>query len=156
MAVKRAMNRPDRIIVLLENYVDVVNGLRDRTGTGDPIPLMCRAWNRPKQGYPELERLRLEMRVVQPRLYWHLSETYFRPASRRVLQCPRCRGVMPSWHSANFHKHGHSNVSIVPRVVRVVDAGVEPVMVERAIVWLDEHWADPGPFIPDDLKAVAA
>ena len=142
-------------MVLLDNYVDVVNGLRDRLGTGDHIPLMCRSWNKPAQGYPELERLRLELRRLEPHLYWHLAETYFRPESRRVHQCPRCRGVMPVWHSANFHRHGHTNVAVVPRVLRTISPAVQAHLVERGITWLDEHWSDPGPFIPDDLKREA-
>lgn len=147
------MTRQERIILLLENYVDVVNGLRDRLGTGEHIPLMCRAWNSPRLGYPELERLRLSLRESEPALYWHLAETYFRPERRLVLQCPRCRGVMPSWSSVNFHTHGHQNVAIVPRVLKVVDPKVKREEVERAIQWLDEKWLEPGPFLPDELKA---
>lgn len=151
-----ALTRTERILLLLDNYVDVVNGLRDKQGTGEHIPLMCRAWNAPTLGYPELERLRLRMQDEQPHLYWHLAESYFRPASRRVLQCPRCRGVMPTWWSGNFHKHQHSNVAVVPRVIRIIDEGVKPVLVAAAVAWLDAEWREPGPFVPDDLKVMAA
>ena len=81
---------------------------------------------------------------------------YFRPSSRRVLECPRCRGILPSWSTINFHKHSHQNVAVVPRVLRVLDPQVRPAQVELAITWLDEHWPDPGPFVPDDLKQTAA
>jgi hypothetical protein len=150
------VNRHERIVLLLDNYVDVLHGLRDRIGSGEHLPLMCRAFNKPRLGYPELERLRLQLRVEQPRLYWHLAETYFRPERRRILQCPRCRGVMPTWHSAHFHKHGHQNVAVVPRVLKVIHPGVNSERVEEAIAWLDEHWLEPGPFVPDELKAMAA
>ena len=71
------------------------NGLRDRLGTGDHIPLMCRSWNKPAQGYPELERLRLELRRLEPHLYWHLAETYFRPEFEAGASVPSLPGFMP-------------------------------------------------------------
>ena len=59
-------------------------------------------------------------------------------------------GVLPSWSSVNFHKHSHSNVALVPRVLRVVPLEVKAELVEEAIGWLDEHW-DGGVFVPNDL-----
>jgi hypothetical protein len=144
--------RRERIVVLLENYTDVEAGLRDRGSDGEHIPLMCRPWNTPKQGYPELDHQLGLMRSAAPSLYWHLAEMYFRAPSRRVLQCPRCRGVMPTWSSVNFHKHGHSNVAIVPRVVSVVRPGVQASYVEQAVGWLDEAWSGEV-FLPDELMA---
>jgi hypothetical protein len=47
-------------------------------------------------------------------------------------------------------KHGHSNVAVVPRVVRVVDPGVLDERVEAAVTWLEEQWRGE-PYVPDDL-----
>jgi len=57
---------------------------------------------------------------------------------------------MPSWHSANFHKHGHTNVAVVPRVVRVLDPNVLDERVEEAVGWLEAEWKGE-PYVPDDL-----
>jgi hypothetical protein len=142
--------RRARIVVLLENYNDVEAGWRDQRGDGERLPLMCRPWNTPAEGYPELDHQLGCLKTQQPRLYWHLAETYFRSTRRRVLQCPRCRGVMPSWSSVNFHKHGHSNVAVVPRVLMVRKGGVSDEMVDAAIDWLEQHWRG-SVFVPDEL-----
>jgi hypothetical protein len=57
---------------------------------------------------------------------------------------------MPSWSSVSFHKHGGSNVAVVPRVLRVVPREVRAELVAEAIRWLDEHW-NGGVFVPDEL-----
>jgi hypothetical protein len=88
-------------------------------------------------------------------LYWHLSQTYFHAPRRQVNVCPRCKGVMPSWSSVNFHKHGHSNVAIVPRVIRVTQPGVQDKRVEEAVSWLDEQWHGE-PYVPDELLPATA
>lgn len=147
--------RRDRIVVLLENYVDVESGLRDRRGDGEHLPLMCRPWNQPRQGYPELDHQLGRMRDSEPTLYWHLSQTYFHSTRRRVLECPRCRGIVPTWHSVNFHKHGHSNVAIVPRVIRVVRSEVRTATVDDAVTWLERNWRGEV-FIPDELLPAVA
>jgi hypothetical protein len=67
--------------------------------------------------------------------------TYFHAPRRRVNVCPRCKTVMPSWSSVNFHKHGHTNVAVVPRVVRIVDPSVREEQVEAAVGWLDAEWS---------------
>lgn len=63
---------------------------------------MCRAWNHPS--YQELERLLPDLRSEQPALAWHLTKTYFGPR-RRVLECPRCKGVVPVWLTADTYTH---------------------------------------------------
>ena len=146
------MTRQERILVLLENYMDVVNGLRDRKGSGEHLPLMCRPWNKPALGYPELQRLLDLLKVEQREMYRHLSQKYAHSPQRRVLQCPRCQGVLPTWSSHNFHKHGHQNVAVVPRVLRVVPGWVKEERIQAAIEWLDGHWSGAGPFLPDELK----
>lgn len=139
--------------MLLEWYVDVEEqGLREGRGEGERLPLMSRVWNH--QSYRELDRLLGRMRFDAQRLYWHLAETYFRSTQRRVLQCPRCRGVMPSWQSVHFHKHGHSNVAVVPAVVRVRKTGVDDELVNAAVAWLEAEWRGEV-FLPDELVAVA-
>jgi hypothetical protein len=61
---------------------------------------------------------------------------------------------MPSWHSVNFHKHGHSNVAVVPRVVRVVHPDVQDKRVDEAVAWLETEWQGE-PYIPDELLMAA-
>lgn len=143
--------RRERIVVLLENYLDVEAGWRDQRGNGEHLPLMCRPWNTPAEGYPELDYQLGSLKVQQPRLYWHLAETYFRSVRRQVRWCPRCQLVFPSWtKSPNFHKHGAQNVAIVPKVLTVRRGGVSDEMVDGAIDWLERNWRGPV-FVPDEL-----
>lgn len=67
-----------------------------------------------------------------------------------MLECPRCRGVVPIWSSKNFHRHGGRNVALAPRVLRVVPLEVRAELVEQAIGWLDDNWRG-GVFVPDEL-----
>ena len=108
---------------------------------------MCAAWNSPS--YRELERLLTLLLAERPRLALHLSRTYVAPR-RRVLMCPRCSWITDIWASANFHRHGRSNVALVPRVLRVIPVGVRAELVEEALTWLDDHWHG-GVFVPDEL-----
>jgi hypothetical protein len=148
--------RRERIVVLLEHYVDVEAGWHDgRSSDAVHLPLMCRPWNTPREGYPELDHQLGLMRELLPHLYWHLSETYFRSTQRQVLQCPRCRGVVPTWSDVSFHRHGHSSVAVVPRVVRIVRAGVRTPLVEDAVTWLERNWRG-DPFVPDELLPAVA
>jgi len=147
--------RRERIVVLLEHYVDVVEGLRDRLGSGEHIPLMCRAWRVPSEGYPELDHQLGLMRSTAPTLYWHLAQTYFHSTRRRVLYCPRCRAVLPSWSSTNFHRHGHATVAVVPRVVRITSPNVQVRSVDDAVDWLERHWRGEV-FVPDELLPAVA
>jgi hypothetical protein len=148
--------RRERLVVLLDNYVDVeASGLRDQRGDGERLPLMSRCWNH--ASYRELDRLLSAMRDERRHLYWHLSQTYFYAPRRRVLQCPRCLGIVPAWHqSPNFHKHGHKNVAVVPRVIRVPESGVHEAYVEQAVGWIDERWALDDVFLPDELLPLVA
>ena len=144
--------RRARIVALLEHYTDVVEGLRERLGEGEHMPLMCRAWRVPSQGYPELDHQLGLMRSTAPTLYWHLSQTYFHATHRRVLCCPRCRAVLPAWSSTSFHRHGHDTVAVVPRVVRITSPNVQVRSVEDAVDWLERHWRGEV-FVPDELLA---
>jgi hypothetical protein len=99
--------------------------------------------------YQELERLLPLLRSERPRLAWHLSHTYFAPR-RRVLVCPRCSLRLDLWASASFHRHGRSNVALVPRVLRVVPLEVRAELVVAALGWLDGHWRG-DVFVPDEL-----
>jgi hypothetical protein len=63
--------------------------------------------------------------------------------------------VLPSWSSVNFHKHSHSNVALVPRVLRVVPLEVKAELVEEAVAWLDERWRG-DVFVPDELLPLVA
>jgi hypothetical protein len=144
--------RRERIAFLLEHLEDVRAGVRDRGGEADHIPLMCAASNSPS--YKELERLLPLLRAERPALAWHLRATYFAPR-RRVLMCPRCQGVVPSWSSVNFHKHAAKNVALVPRVLRVVPVRVRPRLVAEAVGWLDERWRGEV-YVPDELLPLVA
>jgi hypothetical protein len=123
------VTRQERIAFLLEHLEDVRAGVRDRGAGAEHVPLMCAAWNSPS--YRELERLLTLLLAEQPRLASHVSRTFFAPR-RQVKQCPRCRGVLPSRSSVNFHKHSHSNVALVPRVLRVVPPTDAPLGRRRA------------------------
>lgn len=146
------MTRRERIVFLLENYLDVLQGIQDGAGLGDGdvLALMCRAWNH--RSYRELEALRKRMRDEEPFTYWHLAETYFRCTFRRVKVCadPKCSAEAPPWTDAPFHKHGRRHVPFIPGITRVVSLAVNTDRVAEGIAWLDEHWHGE-PFIPDDL-----
>lgn len=143
-------------MLLLENYVDVeASGLRDVRGDGEHLPLMSRCWNHPS--YRELDRLLVALRDEHRHLYWHLAQTYFYSPQRRVRQCPRCKVMMHSWtQSPNFHKHGRTDVPIVPRVVRILDSRVNSNYVARAVAWIDERWRLQDVFLPDELLPLVA
>jgi hypothetical protein len=156
MTEQAGPTRQERIVMLLENYVDVeASGLRDQRGEGEHLPLMSRCWNHPS--YVELDRLLDQLRTQRRHLYWHVSQRYFYSTQRRVLQCPRCLGIMPSWHqSPNFHKHGHKNVAVVPRVVRVSHPDVHVGLVEQGVAWIDGAWALQDVYLPDELLPLVA
>jgi hypothetical protein len=67
-----------------------------------------------------------------------------------VLVCRRCSSTTHIWASVTFHMHGHTNVALVPRALRVVPLAVRAELVEEALGWLDEHWQG-GVFVPDEL-----
>ena len=114
---------------------------------------MCRPWNKPRQGYPELERLRLQLRRRQPELYLHLANRYFNYTTRRILTCanPTCTITYPAWATINFHTHGRKHHPLIPRIQRITPL-VDDRLVTQAINWLDTHWHGE-PFLPDELKA---
>ena len=112
------------------------------------IPLMCRAGTIPATESSNVSGY--SCAHTECSMYWHLSQTFIHPEKRRVLQCPRCQGTMPAWSSVNFHKHGRTNVAVVPRVFRVYPRGVRQARVNDAVAWLDAHWVGE-PFVPDDL-----
>lgn len=173
------MTRRDRIVVLLEHYQDVIEGIYDTDFSarsacsapcGDPIcaahgcanegilALMCRSWNHPS--FRELERLRLRLRDEERGLYWHLAETYFRARRKRVAFCPKCERTAPPSHIGELCNHGRPHQptkTLVPKSVKVVAAAVEPSLVEAAIDWFDRSWPDDDTcFIPADLMGAAA
>jgi hypothetical protein len=141
------VTRRERIAFLLEHLEDVRAGVRDRGAGAEHIPLMCAAWNSPS--YRELERLLTLLLAERPHLASHLSRTYF-ATRRRMLTCPRCDGRVEVWSSVSFHRHGHTNVALVPRVLRVVPLEVRAEVVEDAIAWLEEQWHG-DVFVPDEL-----
>src|SRR5262245_7223805 len=149
------LTRSERIRILLENYVDVEAGLRDRRGNGDHVPLMSACWNHPS--YRQLDQLLGLLKDSQRNLYWHLSQTYFHAFTRRVLVCqhPRCEVTYPSWVNISFHSHGRRPVAVVPRAVRQVHPSVRGERVVEAIEWLEAGWLG-DVFLPDELVHLAA
>jgi hypothetical protein len=147
------LTRTERIIVLLDHYVDVENGLQDRAfRTDDFLPRMCRSWSHPS--YVELRRLIGLMQSSEPRLYWHLAERYFRYVERRVAYCPRCTAIYPAAKVGDLHKHGQKAIALVPRVMRQ-HLPVSKRVVDKAIAWLEQSFVGE-PFVPDDLLALVA
>ena len=155
------MTRRERIVVLLEHYVDVQPGLVDTEGgdgLGDGL-LADGCWKH--FSYRELERLCGVLRAEKPRLYWHLAETYFRATVRRASYCPRCRSVehakligRPCSHGQRGRKHVSSNTRI-PTIERVVSKRVDKRLVASAVDWLESRWQG-DVTIPSDLGGVLA
>lgn len=147
------MTRTERIETLLYHYVDVENGLQDRAFRGDDfLPRMCRSWNHPS--YVELRRLIGYLQQLEPRLYWHLSQKFFKYEVRRVARCPRCTAIYPASMIGGMHKHGQRGVELRPHPYRA-HLPVNDRRVRQAIEWLAERFVGE-PFIPDDLLLVAA
>lgn len=144
------LTRPERIRFLLEYYVDVVAGVRDRGTGGEHIPLMCACWNHPS--YQELERLRGEMRTGAPALYKAVVAVYVYPRFVRRAVCPKCDVVAPPELVGELHRHRHGRKS-APFVARMVRVRLYPVVaghVDAAIGWMDERWRG-SVFVPDEL-----
>lgn len=154
------MTKRDRIIVLLEFYPDVLEGLREpgshcsRGGCRMPprdrwlcaahgcsdegvLALMCAAWNHPS--YQELERLRRLLRERWPELSAWLVAGYLRFFERRVAVCAKC-GIHPAAAIGSVHRHppGRS-VRLVGHVVRVGKLS-DYRRVADAVDWLEAHW----------------
>jgi hypothetical protein len=111
---------------------------------------MCAAWNRPELGYPELERLRLAMKVDAPVLYRAVVAVLYPRFVRRAV-CPKCLVVKPPELVGELHRHnGRGTSPFVARMLRVPLFPVSDRSVDDAISWLDEHWAG-GVYIPDEL-----
>ena len=157
----RLTTRREKILVLLENYLDVIQGLQDSgISDGDVIWRMCRAYSHPS--YRELERLRKVLRDSEPFIYWHLAETYFRASVLPAKVCPHCWDTLkkrtewwPPHLGPDFHRHGGKTVSLVLRPVRRISQAIRPECVEQAVAWIDDHFRGE-PFVPDDVLAVMA
>lgn len=145
------MSRRDRIITLLEHYLDVEIGLQDRAFRSDDfLPRMSRAWSHPS--YVELRRLIAILQVTNLSLFRALQHTYFKYEERRVSYCPRCGGTDAPGKIASLHRHGQRTVQLVPRTIRVRKL-VDKHELARAIDWLEASFQGE-PFVPDDLLAL--
>lgn len=144
-----ALSREERITVLLESYVDVVSGIRDR-GDGDPIPLMCAAWNHP--AYRQLDRLLARMRDERGDLYRDVAAYYVWAEQRRVLVCarPGCDASWAAWEDVAFHRHGRTAAAVVPGMVRIPSWPVSTRVLVQGVAWLEREW-DGDVFVPDEL-----
>jgi len=155
--------RCERIVLLLEHYQDVLEGITDGersfSGPGDGLALMCEAWNSP--AYTQLEELRAELASVSPEAYFQVAETYFRAGRKRVAKCPRCDrefvakpidgGELAEWYGTC--KHGGDNVKLQPAIIRVIGARVDATLVAYAVFWLESRWQG-GVFVPEDVLAI--
>lgn len=142
----------ETIEFLLTHYLDVINGIYDHPRSHEGPTLMCRSWNHPS--YQQLEQLRQRIRHEQPRLHWHLAETYFRPIQRRTAYCPRCQQHAPPSHIGHVHQHGRRTIALVPRIQRVISPLVRARYVSEGVQWLASEWQGE-PQIPDDLRGLA-
>jgi hypothetical protein len=143
------VTRRERIAFLLENFHDVLAGVRDRGSGGDHIPLMCRVWNHPS--YQELERLLPLLGVDARPLYRAVVGTFVYPRFVRRAVCPRCGTVKPPGLVGELHAHkGRRSAAFVPRMTRVPLYPVEPADVDGAIGWLEENWRG-DVYVPDEL-----
>lgn len=147
------LTRHEQLVILLDNYEDVINGLRDRKGNGDHIPLMCAAWNTPT--YQQLERLLRQLKRQEPNLYRHLAGTYIHPEHQRTMTCPTCRKHYPPWKYPSLHTHGRRTTALVPRITRRIPNNISPHQTRNAIHWLDQHWQGPIE-LPAELQHLAA
>lgn len=143
------MSRREVLVALLENYLEVLPGLRDSEGGDGTGTFASSIWQTPQ--YRELEKLRLRLRAEEPRLYWHLAETYFRCQERRVMRCThsvegrRCPHAVPvvSYQRARtlpVHVHSGRRYKLTPALVKVVSPKVDALLVGEAIEWLLERW----------------
>lgn len=148
------MTRRERITFLLENYMEVEQGLQEpKSGPGDFIPQMCRAYRHPS--YVELRRVLLILQSTEPVIWWDLAETYFRFQERRVAWCSHCGGEYPTRFEESLHRHGRKLVKLIPRVVRRRSLAIRPENVNTAIDWLTDNFHGE-PFIPDELLVYVA
>lgn len=151
--------RKARIVDLLEHYRDVVPGLHggsewDANGSPDShAQLAGGVWNH--SSYQQLERLRLKLREVAPRPYWHLAEFYFRAGTKRIARCQRCGREAP-WDKVgvicNHGKRHHPEPkAMVVAIGRVTSASVDPIYVELAVCWLAHKWRGRPRFVAEIL-----
>jgi len=165
------MTRREQILVLLEHYRDVLEGLTDRTprcsgrcgeaicerfGCADEgvLALMCRAWNH--ASYQQLERLRGELARVEPRLNAHLMGRFYGYFERRVAWCRKCGQHLPAKKVGTVHSRCRikgRTVTLSPHVERVVSERVRAFLVAEAVDWLESHWRGEV-VIPPDVDAI--
>jgi hypothetical protein len=105
----------------------------------------------PPLGYPELERLRLLMKVDAPVLYRAVVAVYVYPRFVRRAVCPKCGVVKAPGLVGELQRHPNRRSSaFVARMVRVPLYPVAERSVEDAIAWFEERWRG-GVFVPDEL-----
>ena len=152
------MTRHDRILVLLEHYRDVLEGLRDRQSSDGYLVIgMCRAWNH--ASYQELERLLPLLRERMPRLHDAVVTRYLGYFERRVGWCRKCEATLSTSRLGKAHgtPAGYCRlkgvlVMVEPRVVRIGGEGRDADL-RNAVEWLERHWRGEVE-IPADVQAV--
>ena len=166
------MTRRDRILVLLEHYRDVLEGIGDSEpgcsgdcslddkdrwlcehyGCADErvLALMCRAYNH--SSYRQLERLLRLMWERWPRSYVQIQARFVRYSERRVAWCRKCGKTLPAHKIGTVHGRCRIKgrlVTLEPRVERVPAVGVDPARVTDAVDWLEQHWQGVAEIPPD-------
>ena len=94
------LTRPELITILLANYEDVLNGLRDTKGDGVHLPLMCAAYNSP--AYRQLERQLHALRTQEPTLYRHLAGTHDLATLQPALEHPHVQAPLALLRGAEW------------------------------------------------------
>lgn len=148
-----APTRTELITILLQNYEDVLNGLRDRKGDGEHLPLMCAAWNHP--AYQQLERQLRRLKLEKPHLYRHLAGTYLHPEHQRTMTCPRCKASYRPWKYPSLHSHGRRAVALVPTITRRIHPTINATLAQEGVAWIAQHWHGHIE-LPTELRHLAA
>jgi hypothetical protein len=162
--------RQEIIATLLEWYQDVLESWQDGTASDSfGFPRVNAILRHPS--YQELERLLPMLRAEEPEVYWNVTQRYVYAPTKCVLRCVNC-GPSPNaiayglLHPRDelqrpdgqirFHQHGRKIIQLRPVRVRNPSKAIRPELIERGIVWIDDHFAIE-PFVPDfEGKPVAA
>lgn len=160
----RLSDRELRIRTLAEWYQDVIDAAAWAEGgseRGSHVLAMSRAWNHPS--YREFERLRLEMRRLSPRTYWHFSQRWLYAERKVRLVCPRCQAqAAPAAkhrdHRGNIRlRHKHHGDAVFFRLASVLAPSreVDEHEAVAGLRWMEVRWRG-DPFVPDQLIASRA
>lgn len=146
----------DIIVAMLNTYHDVCGpgdiGQGSGDTTDDRLLLMNPLWR--EGSFPELTRCLVQMRALERRLYWHVSQRYlWRRRKQARDHCPICKQPARTVHT--HHVRG-SRQSFKPTdvIVEIWNPKVDLVLVEHGIDWLLAEHRGP-PYLPRELVELA-